>query len=279
MDNELDTIGKRLKYARTKLGFSQTELAQMVDLSMRGYQANERDISNPSIAVLRKFSDLGVSPLWLLNGSGKMELDRKSKEIYKNSELTEESTANVVKSFSLIFDRLLVPGLPEAKLDRIHDLYDTIGVQNTKAFFEFISEISDPLESFVLIQVLNPQDESLFQISDSNLYRYHPLRRSWVKNNNLNPEKLKAIFPSDDSMRPTLVQGDVLIIDERGVNDLTGLFAIESRGRVIVRRLDFGVSGVSISTDNEQYPNELLSDEEAKKIKKIGKVIRIESYR
>ncbi|WP_417656163.1 XRE family transcriptional regulator [Pseudidiomarina aestuarii] len=278
-DNELGSIGKRLKQARSSLGLNQTEFAELVDMSMRGYQSNERDISSPSAAVLRKFADLGISPLWLLNGTGKMHLDQKSQDIYRNGEIMEENTGYLVKSLDVIFNRLVESNCSENKVRKLHTLYDEMRVQNTAAFFSFIEELSEPFGSFFLIPVINPTNESMFHEfgSDTDLYHFHPVRITWVRDKKLDPKYLKAAFPSDDSMAPTVNRGDIVIVDERISGDLTGLFLFELNDRVVIRRFDSGFSGITISTDNAKYPNEQLSEEQAARIKKIGKVVRIET--
>jgi len=74
--NTLD-IGERLKIARHHLGFSQQILAEKIQSSKTGIQANEAGRSVPGGAVLLGFIGLGISVDWILSGEGEMLLTGK----------------------------------------------------------------------------------------------------------------------------------------------------------------------------------------------------------
>lgn len=68
-------IGERLKTARTALGLTQQALAEKIESSKTGIQANETGRSVPGGHVLLGFINLGISSDWLLAGKGEMFLD------------------------------------------------------------------------------------------------------------------------------------------------------------------------------------------------------------
>ena len=107
-DSQSFTVGERLKAARKEVGLNQSTFAEMVDMSLRGYQANEQDVSNPSTVVLKKFAELGVSPLWLLTGNGNMMLDKTSKQIYEDADNSATETKAIVDALNLIFDKIIL---------------------------------------------------------------------------------------------------------------------------------------------------------------------------
>lgn len=279
-DSQSFTVGERLKAARKEVGLNQSTFAEMVDMSLRGYQANEQDVSNPSTVVLKKFAELGVSPLWLLTGNGNMMLDKTSKQIYEDADNSATETKAIVDALNLIFDNLMETTPPETKINNTHEIYDEIGIKNHVAFHKLISELSEPFKSFYLLPVINPKNESAFHDfgSDLDLYSFHPVRRSWVANKKLKPEHLKAVFPSDDAMAPTINQGEIAIIDDRAALSCSGLYALSFQDKVVIRRVEQRISGLVIMTDSEHYSNEVLSDDDAKKVSVLGRVVRIDSY-
>ncbi|RUO44943.1 XRE family transcriptional regulator [Idiomarina aquatica] len=273
-------FGERLKKARNHLKMSQTELAKTADMSLRGYQSNERGESTPSAIILKALADYGISPLWILTGNGEMLLNSKTKDIYKRTEESKIESRDIVEAFSLIFANLTEQNISQSRVDEIQELYEQMEVQNNAAFYTFIHELTRPFKSFYLLPVINPKDESAFHSfgSDLNLYEFHPVRRSWVANKKLNPEHLKAVFPSDDAMAPTINQGEIAIIDDRAALSGSGLYALSFQDKIVIRRVEQRIRGLVIMTDSEHYSNEVLSDDDAKKVSVLGRVVRIDSY-
>lgn len=68
-------IGERLKEARNSLGLSQQVLAEKIESSKTGIQANEAGRSVPGGAVLLGFIGLGISADWILSGVGSMHIN------------------------------------------------------------------------------------------------------------------------------------------------------------------------------------------------------------
>jgi|GEM_PF-3531570 len=276
--NEL--FGGRLKQARKCLSLTQGEMAERLGMSLKGYQGNERSIAAPSALLVKGLSDMGISPLWILTGKGEMLLNSKTKEIYKKTEESEAESRDIVEAFNLMFSNLVEQNIPQSRVDEIHELYEQMEVQNNAAFYTFIYELSRPFKSFYLLPVINPKDESAFHNFGSalNLYEFHPVRRSWIADKRLEPEHLKAVFPSDDAMTPTINQGEIAIIDDRAALGGSGLYALSFQDKIVIRRVESKISGLNIMTDSEHYSNEVLSDEDAKKVNVLGRVVRIDSY-
>ncbi len=273
-------FGERLKEARKSLSLTQAEMADRLGMSLKGYQGNERSVAAPSALLVKGLSEMGISPLWILTGTGDMKLNKHSKRLYENIDESSHQTKSIVDALNLISSRLIEPSANEEKVGDIHELYEEVGIANNVAFYKFINELSDPFKSFYLLPVINPKDESAFHSfgSDLNLYEFHPVRRSWVTNKKLNPERLKAVFPSDDAMAPTINQGEIAIIDDRAALSGSGLYALSLQDKVVIRRVEQRISGLVIMTDSEHYSNEVLSDDDAKKVSVLGRVVRIDSY-
>ncbi|MBD3822560.1 MAG: helix-turn-helix domain-containing protein [Thiotrichales bacterium] len=272
-------IGQRFREARKFLGMSQTALAEKAGMSLPGYQPNERGTSTPSASILYTFSELGINPYWLLTGKGNMEIGEALQRNIRKS--LDRSVQNNIETIDCIERYLVEVNYDPEKMNDIKHSLISSDIVNTEHFNHFLNLIAEPFKSFHLLPVINPKDESAFHNfgSDLNLYEFHPVRRNWVAENKLDPKQLKALFPSDDAMAPTINQGEIAIIDGRTSVSGSGLYALSIQDKVLIRRLEHKLSGLNIITDNEHYSNEILSDEDAKKIKVLGRVVRIDSYR
>ncbi|MEZ8744144.1 XRE family transcriptional regulator [Vibrio sp. 10N.286.49.E1] len=94
----------------------------------------------------------------------------------------------------------------------------------------------------------------------------------------LKKEKTCAIKASGDSMVPTLMNGDLLVIDTRkqeGVLD--GVYAITLDDSLLVKRLryDLASQGYHIISDNEDHDNFLLPKGELERLHVNGRVRQV----
>ena len=67
---ETQKIGDRLLLLRKELGLSQQEIADRLDLSVRGWQKIERNEAIPSGDTLLRCEAIGYNPGWILTGFG-----------------------------------------------------------------------------------------------------------------------------------------------------------------------------------------------------------------
>lgn len=68
-------IGKRIGYARKMKGLNQTELAEMIGISMGGLSQIERGKVNPSKQTIELICNkLSINKVWLETGEGDMSL-------------------------------------------------------------------------------------------------------------------------------------------------------------------------------------------------------------
>lgn len=66
----MDSLGKKIKDLRTKSGYTQTELAKMLDVSTSAVSMYEMDRREPNNEKLRKMCGIfGVSPEYFLGGN------------------------------------------------------------------------------------------------------------------------------------------------------------------------------------------------------------------
>jgi phage repressor protein C with HTH and peptisase S24 domain len=108
---------------------------------------------------------------------------------------------------------------------------------------------------------------------------------------NYEPDKIildRSFFPSSvdickvlilevdgDSMEPTLRDGDYVLIDKTRLDRVSGIFAIELDGQVLIKRLQFKLDGtVKIISDNNRYDPEIYDPNDSQlQCKIIGKKV------
>jgi phage repressor protein C with HTH and peptisase S24 domain len=96
----------------------------------------------------------------------------------------------------------------------------------------------------------------------------------WLKKMGCEPSQLSLIRVSGDSMVPTLVDGDDIMVDRGAANRplRDGIFVIRMDDVLMVKRLAKGPSGtVSVLSDNPVYPD--WSNVDGIEISIIGRVV------
>ena len=88
---------------------------------------------------------------------------------------------------------------------------------------------------------------------------------------------LCLISNAGDAMEPTLSSGDLVIVD-RSITTVTGsaLYALESAGAILIRRLDPKLGGgVRVIADNHRYPPQDVEADRLECFKLLGEVVWI----
>ncbi|MCK9195473.1 MAG: helix-turn-helix domain-containing protein [Syntrophales bacterium] len=99
-------------------------------------------------------------------------------------------------------------------------------------------------------------------------------RRDWIKKRGGNPDKMSLIKVSGDSMVPTLLSGDLVLVDH-GRNSIAsqgGIYAISIDNEIMIKRVQpvFPDGKLRVISDNKQYDSfEIAKD----KVLINGKVI------
>lgn len=86
---------------------------------------------------------------------------------------------------------------------------------------------------------------------------------------------LCLISNAGDAMEPTLSSGDLVIVD-RSVTTVSGsaLYALESAGVVLIRRLDPRLGGgMRVIADNHRYPPQDVASEDLNCFRLLGEVV------
>lgn len=78
-----------------------------------------------------------------------------------------------------------------------------------------------------------------------------------------NLDKLKVVEVVGDSMSPTLIEGDFVIINEDVKSYINDIYVINYGGALYVKRLQFKLDGtIIIKSDNKEYDSEIFNPRE-----------------
>ena len=104
---------------------------------------------------------------------------------------------------------------------------------------------------------------------------YLAFRHEWVSRMGLNRQKLALIEVHGDSMEPALYNNDLILIDLRASElSVNGIYAIQHRGHLLVKRIQVKLDGtVIIKSDNPAYEPEVLGPDEAGGLVVVGRVV------
>ncbi|MDX1820107.1 MAG: S24 family peptidase [Paracoccaceae bacterium] len=144
------------------------------------------------------------------------------------------------------------------KVDRdwlIHGIGD---VEGTPPFIE------NPDESFVAIAHASPRPSMgggtvVEDHGDSPGRAYH-FRRSWIRNSlKASPSQLRIMHVEGDSMAPTLLDGDTVLVDmTRRAPNPPGIFVLDDGIGLVAKRLEHipnsDPPAVRVISDNKYYP-------------------------
>jgi len=98
----------------------------------------------------------------------------------------------------------------------------------------------------------------------------------WLNKVGINKMDLMAIYARGDSMEPTIVSGDSLVIDN-SINHISsdgGIYVINYDNELYVKRVQKMLDGqVSVTSDNSNYRDITIPKSELVNLKVIGRVV------
>jgi phage repressor protein C with HTH and peptisase S24 domain len=131
-----------------------------------------------------------------------------------------------------------------------------------------------PASDFVLIRQVNGRISAGGGVlPDDSVDVQAAFRQDWIKRKGGKPENMSLIKVSGDSMEPTLLSGDLVLVDH-GRNTIAaqgGIYAISIEDEIMIKRVQPAIPDkLLIISDNKQYPP---YEVELDKVKINGKVI------
>lgn len=161
-------------------------------------------------------------------------------------------------------------GLPELYLDS--DKHKPLSIEG----WSQVADLSDDIYALVprIHLKLSVEKNSVIDI-EQNLPPL-PFRSDWLKKKQVSQkENLRIVDVLGDSMSDYLHDGDFVLIDlgQTEIQD-NNVYVITYGNELRVKRLSKRFDGgLFIRSDNKNFPEELLSTEQAKSIKVVGKVL------
>jgi len=202
-ENNLSTLGSRLRAFRKAKGLTLIEVAEKLDIAHSTLSALENDVSLPSAETLMSlYRNYGISYNWLLEGDG------------------EPLTISEAKSVEY---GLPTPPSPELRL-----------ITRDEAEKESFHRI-ERVENYVPIKLLADRvaGGDPREINENDIESYTVIYESWVKPGGV----YSSIRIKGDSMAPVLREGDIVTINH------TRTDPAELRGKIVAVRIpDEGIT-------------------------------------
>lgn len=104
-------------------------------------------------------------------------------------------------------------------------------------------------------------------------------KRAWMQRIGLKEGKLSVLYNSGDSNWPTLIDGEVILLDESQCEPRNGkMYALyNADAEIIFKRLIREVSGTwlirSDNQDKSRYPDQPISDDGIREVEIIGRIV------
>jgi phage repressor protein C with HTH and peptisase S24 domain len=98
----------------------------------------------------------------------------------------------------------------------------------------------------------------------------------WLAKQGIGIKDLIALYARGDSMEPTIISGDSLVIDKSidAISSDGGIYVISYDGELYVKRVQKMLDGkVSVTSDNANYSNISIDKSELVNLKVIGRVV------
>ncbi|MEP4120430.1 MAG: S24 family peptidase [Gilvibacter sp.] len=102
------------------------------------------------------------------------------------------------------------------------------------------------------------------------------LSREWLAREGINNKDLIGIYAKGDSMEPTIISGDSLLIDREDnvVGSDGSIYVINYEGELFVKRVQKLLDGrIAVTSDNKNHLSIEISKSDLEQLKIIGRVV------
>lgn len=234
---------QRLKAARKHAKLTQAELSKAVGITQTSISDLETGKSASSTFGASIARICGVSALWLETGEGSMTEQGQGPSDARPNDPKSNETINI-------------EGLPAPLVQKIKSYRNLVDVPR-----------------YDVEGSMGPGSEP----PDINMVVEHmSLDANWVRQNltYTKLENLKLISGRGDSMAPTIRSGDAVLVDA-GITSVEddAIYFFLMRGKLQIKRIQRGLDGLTIISDNGQYPPIEVPGEREDDIKILAQII------
>jgi phage repressor protein C with HTH and peptisase S24 domain len=260
-------VQKRVRELRKYLKLTQEDIAKRLDITQGNYTKYENGQLRFSLENIQKISQIwNVSLNWLINGEGEMfnELPGGLAAIQKH--------AKTMAAFQGIPDPLRQYNDAMAALDplaAVRKNNEAIAasqlpdVNNEMPSFQRATvppEPDDfPSDDFIYVPLLDDVKASAgagYLVESETSSRRMAFRKDWVHHRNITGNTLSALHVTGDSMIPTLLDGDIVLIDysqNKPISDR--IFVVRTGNGVVVKRVgELTETRLQLKSDNSAIP-------------------------
>jgi phage repressor protein C with HTH and peptisase S24 domain len=109
----------------------------------------------------------------------------------------------------------------------------------------------------------------------SDILGYYSFREAWLRGKG-GPSKMVLMDIFGNSMSPEMKDGDTVLIDQSQMDILSGaIYAVGVEDTIMIKRIEKHPSTLVLISENKDYAPLYLKDQEAARVRIIGKVIWI----
>lgn len=231
-------IGERIREERTRLGLTQQEVADFVEITRQTQAKYEKGDRSPDALYLEKIIDLGFNSYYILTGNlfyiepSHLEDDDEQQEDGKCS----EESASYIKRDTSSKEGHSCPAFDDKvghELWYVNDEYARIPLFDVKASAGngFVIHHEEEMDALIF-------------------------KKEWIYNElHSTPANLYLIYVEGESMEPSLRPGDVILVDHTdNVAKRDGIYVIRMGDSLLVKRLQRLPNRVlKVNSDNPDY--------------------------
>lgn len=262
-------LSDKMREIKEALGLTQQQLAEALGVKLdRVKSLTSGKVEKLSQAETKSLVEkLHVNPRWLATGEGDMLRSA-----------GEQAFAGELATLRQVTDAVTALPLSDDQKRQVRDIL--FAVQSGK--IDLIqAALGQPLaaqpDHFVMVPRYDVQASAGggALIHSELIVDYLAFRQEWVSRMGLNRQKLALIEVHGDSMEPSLYNSDLILIDLRASGlSVDGIYAIQHRGHLLVKRIQVKLDGtVIIKSDNPAYEPEVLGPDEAEGLVVVGRVV------
>lgn len=220
-------LSEKLKKAREHIGKSQREMADLVGSGYRSWQGYEQDTSVPGGKVFQSLAELGFNTQFFFSDDVPMLLS----DVQKSQQPQASASARITNEPQAItIDANGCPQIPR---------WDNPDPE----IFDYIPMAKATLSAGGGAFVLSEEIEG-----------YYAFRNSWLNHVGTSKRNLILMRVTGDSMAPTLMSGDTVMLDVGRRTIKEGeIYALRVDNTIIIKRLSCRIGGtVMIISDNRE---------------------------
>lgn len=247
------SIGARLREERDRLGLNQTDFATLAGQSKKSQVRYEADERSPDGQYLAAIAEAGADVLYVLTGH-RVSQPAATALGFGGAELEAKAALERVQLGTPVLDAMAkahgLPAVPTLPFDS-----DDFAVVH-----QYDALLSAGPGS------VNDNDIPSGAVA---------FRRDWLKRTGISPGDAMVLSVKGDSMAPTLCDGDLVMVDRRKTVPVgRRIYALVGPdGEARVKRVERLPAALLLQSDNENYPTEMISPDDADRVRILGEVV------